>query len=211
VQLNLNVPGLVTDPSALRFKQALVALEPAVGAVWVTEVVHLGNPTPNVIDVINAPLELSVSADAGDLTMVRQDMDEPNHAHLGQKLLVYGRIQPGDSTIAFRYRLGAALGALRVDMLYPHPVDELLVIAPKGSLSLASEQLTAQPPRQFEGTAYDSWNATQMPAQRLVQLRAKGIPMQQGLLLLPLLGFFAVMTGMLIWFVRKRLPQGSAA
>ena len=211
VQLNLTVPGIVSDATGLFFKQALVAFEPAVGGVWVTEVLHVGNPTANVIDAASAPLELSVPEGASDLKMIREEQDGANHSHLGPKLLVYGRIQPGDTTIAFRYRLGAALGSVQVEKRYPHPVEELLVLAPQGSLRLTSEQLSPQQTRQFEGVAYDSWGSQRMPALRSVIVKAQGIPIRQELFLIPLLGFFAAMGGVLWWFLRKRLRGTLAA
>lgn len=210
VQLNLTVPGLVSDATGLYFKQALVAFEPTVGAVWVTEVMHVGNPTTNVIDAVNAPIELNVPEGASDLKMIREEQEAANHSHLGSKLLVYGRIQPGDTTIAFRYRLGAALGAVQVEKRYPHAVEEMLVLAPKGSLKLVSEQLSPRQPQQFEGVTYDTWGSQRMPADRTVLVKAQGIPIRQELFLIPLLGFFAAMGGMLWWFFRKRLPRQAA-
>lgn len=213
VQLDLHVPGLVSDPAGLHFKQALIALEPQVGAVWVTEVLHVGNPTANVIDVANAPLELNLPEGASHLEMMREDQEGAEHTLLGAKLLVYGRV-PGNSTIAFRYRVGAALGTLRAEMRYPYPVDELLVLAPQGSVRLASEQLSPGQPRQLEGTSYDSWSGRQLQAQHAVVLRAQGIPLRQELFLIPLLGFFAVMAGVVVWFVRGRMrrePAGGPA
>jgi len=207
VQLDLHVPGLVSDPAGLHFKQALLAFEPAVGAVLVTEVLHVGNPTANVIDVANAPLELNLPAGATDLEMVRQDQEGADHTLLGQKLLVYGRIHPGETTIVFHYRVGAALGTMRADMRYPYPVDELLVLAPQGSLTLVSEQLSPGQPRKLEGASYDVWTSRQVQAQHTVALRAQGIPLRQELFLIPLLGFFAVMAGVVLWFIRRRMRE----
>jgi hypothetical protein len=211
VQLDLRVPGLVSDPAGLHFTQALVALEPAVGAVWVTQVLHVGNPTANVIDVANAPLELILPAGASDLQMVREDQEGAQHTLLGPKLLIYGRIHPGATTIVFRYRLGAALGTVQADMRYPYPVDELLVLAPQGSLKLASEQLSPDQPRQLEGTRYDSWSGQKVQAEHPVVLRARGIPLRQELFLIPLLGFFALMAGVVAWFVLWRMHQAPDA
>jgi hypothetical protein len=210
VQLDLHLPSLVSDPAGLRFKQALLALDPQVGAVWVTAVLHVGNPTPNVIDVANAPLELGLPEGASHLEMMREDQEGAEHTLLGAKLLVYGRIPPGDSTIAFRYRLGAALGSVSAETRYPFPVDELVVLAPRGSVRVASEQLSPGPPRQVEGASYDSWSGRALPAQQPVLLRAQGIPLRQELFLLPLLGFFAAMAGVVLWFVRGRMRREPA-
>jgi hypothetical protein len=207
VRLDLAVPALVSNTAGLHFTQALVALEPAVGTVWVTEVLHVGNPTGNVIDVTNQPLELSVPDDAQDLTPIRIDLDGANHTLIGPKLLVYGRIEPGDSTIAFRYRVGAALGSLRMEKHWPHPVDELLVVAPQGTLKIVSEQLSPQAEQKFEGVPYDAWGAPSIAAQGNVVLKAQGIPLRQELLLIPLGFFCVVMAGIVLWFVRYRLPR----
>lgn len=207
VQLDLAVPALVTDAAGLYFRQVVVAFEPVVGAVWVTEVMHVGNPTANVIDVVNAPLELTLPPGASDLTMIREEQEAANHTHLGPKLLVYGRLQPGDTTIAFRYRVGATLGTAELEKRYPHPVQELLVLAPKGTLHLASDQLSPQQPQELEGVAYDAWSSARMPAQRPVRVSARGIPVRQELYLIPLVGFFIAMGGVVWWFLRRRLPR----
>lgn len=211
VRLDLAVPALVGDTSGLFFKQVVVAMEPVVGAVWVTEVMHVGNPTPNVIDAVNAPLELTLPPEASDLTMIREEQEAANHTHLGAKLLVYGRLQPGDTTIAFRYRIGAILGAAELEKRYPHPVEELVVLAPKGSLRLTSDQLSPRQPQELEGIAYDTWSGGNMPAQRTVVVRANGIPVRQEIYLVPLAGFFAAMGGVLWWFLRRRLPRETPA
>ncbi len=211
VQVNLSLPGLVSDTAGLFLKQALVAFEPAVGSVWITEVMHVGNPTPNVIDIGNAPIELTLPSDASELTMIREEQEAPTHTHLGPKLLVYGRLKPGDTTIAFRYRSGAALGTVQVEKRYPLAVEELLVITPKGALRLASEQLSPQQPQQFEGVTYDAWGSQNVPAQRRVVVNAQGVPVRQELFLIPVAGFFVAMGGVLWWFLRKRLAREQMA
>jgi hypothetical protein len=209
VRLDIAVPPLVSSTEGLHFKRALVVLEPAVGAVWVTEVLHVGNPTGNVIDAVNNPLELSLSEDASDLSVMRTDLEEENHSQVGPKLMVYGRIQPGDSTIAFRYRMGAALGSLKLDKRWPHPVDEVLVVAPQGTVTLTSEQLSPRPEQKFEGVPYDAWGAPALAATHSVVLRAQGIPVRQELYLIPLAGFLLVMGGVVWWFLRRRLPRAA--
>jgi hypothetical protein len=176
----------------------------------VTEVVHVGNSTPNVIDAVNAPLELTLPPGASDLTMIREEQEAANHTHLGPKLLVYGRLQPGDTTIAFRYRVGALLGTAELEKRFPHPVEELVMLAPKGSLHLTSEQLSPRQPQELEGVTYDTWGGGRMPAERTVYVKANGIPVRQEVYLIPLAGFFAAMGGVLWWFLRRRLPRESA-
>jgi hypothetical protein len=212
VQLDLHLPKLVTDPGALRFSQALLAFEPAVGSLLATEVLHVGNPTPDTVELGNAPLELSVPSGAKDLKFIREDQEGARHTLIGTKLLVYGRIQPGDSTLAFTYRIAAALGSIEIDKRYPLAVDEMLVLAPQGSLKIGSEQLKPGPMRQIEGNRFDTWNGEHIPARQAVLVRAWGIPLRQELVLIPLVGFFTVMAGVLVWFFRKRLgrPMTSA-
>jgi hypothetical protein len=193
VRLDIAVPPLVSSTEGLHFKRALVVLEPA----------------GNVIDAVNNPLELSLSEDASDLSVMRTDLEEENHSQVGPKLMVYGRIQPGDSTIAFRYRMGAALGSLKLDKRWPHPVDEVLVVAPQGTVTLTSEQLSPRPEQKFEGVPYDAWGAPALAATHSVVLRAQGIPVRQELYLIPLAGFLLVMGGVVWWFLRRRLPRAA--
>lgn len=211
VRLDLVVPALVGDTNGLFFKQVVVAFEPVVGAVWVTEVMHVGNPTRSVIDAVNAPLELNLPPGASDLTMIREEQEAANHTHLGPKLLVYGRLQPGDTTIAFRYRVGAVLGTAELEKSYPHPVEEMIVLAPKGSLRLTSDQLSPRQPQELEGVTYDTWGSGQVPAQHTVHVRAHGIPVRQEVYLIPLAGFFITMGGVLWWFLHRRLPRETPA
>ncbi len=208
VQLNLRVPSIVTSAEGLHIRQALLALEPYVGGLWVTEVVHMDNPTGNVIDASSQPLELSVPPDADSLDLLKQGKgDEPalNHSQLGPKLLIYGTLQPGVTSIAFRYRVAVRLGTLEMNKHYPQPVDQLTVLAPKGSLRIASDQLDARQPQEFEGVVYDTWAGTKVPAKGAIILRASGVPMRQEMLLLPAAGFFVLMGGVVAWYRLRRI------
>jgi len=163
-----------------------------------------------VIDQVRQPLELSVPADAADLQMLREEQEQPNHTQLGNRLLVYGNLHPGTTTIAFRYRLGSGLGSLRLEKRYPHPVDDFMLIVPRGSLRISSETLNPRPQRQFDGVWYDTWGVTKVAPQAALALRAAGIPIRQEIFLIPLAGFAVIMAGVVLWFLRRRLAPAAA-
>jgi hypothetical protein len=211
VVLNLHIPEVVTDTGSVRIAQAIVALEPQVAAAWITEVVHLRNPTSNVIDSGPTPLELSVPPEAEALELLRQDQIEGTHTRVGGKLLLHGGLRPGSSTIAFRYRMSAWLGSLQLEKAYPYPVDELVVLAPAGALRITSDRLDRQEPQKIEGTAYDAWGGRGLAAHNGVSVKVAGIPLRQQVFIVPLVFFLAAMGGMVLWFLRKRLAPALAS
>jgi hypothetical protein len=205
VLLNLLYPHLVTDASTVRIEEGLIAVEPRRGAVLVTEVLHLVNSSSNVVEGVQHPLELSLPAGAEDLQMIREIEERNGHERLGTKLLIYGNLDPGRTTIAFRYRLSVWLGTVELHKLYPHPVGTLSVLAPQGSLHLHSPRFKAQETQTIEGVRYDTWAATDVPAQQPLTVELSGVPVRQEVYLIPTGGFIVLMVGVVLWFLRKRL------
>ncbi len=209
VTLNLRVPEVVTDSTSLRIAQALIALEPQVGSVWVTDVVHLENPTKNVIDGTQTPIELQVPQNAENLEVIRQDPPQGTHQRLGNKLLIYGNLRPGISTIAVRYRMSVWLGGLKLEKSYPRSVAEMMVLVPAGQLKVTSDRLDARGRQTLEGQVYDSWTGANLASGAGVTIEASGVPMRQTWLLAPFALFFVIMGGVVFWYLRKRLAPAS--
>jgi hypothetical protein len=209
VTVDLKIPDLSTDASALRIGQALFALEPRPGLLAVTEAIHLENPTASVIDLREQPIELPIPSAAEQLEMLRFDVQEGSHEQLGAKLLVFGKLRPGANSVAFRYRMSAGLGSVHLTKSYPFQISEVLVLSPDQALAVDGIGLEAQPPRTIQKQTYAAWSRANVPPGAQVVIRASGIPVQQALYLLPLAGFFVVMAGVVIWFFRKRLGAAS--
>jgi hypothetical protein len=209
ITLNLRVPEVVTDNSSVRIAQALIALEPQVGSVWVTDVVHLENPTQNVIDGVRTPLELMVPPNAEQLEVIRQDQQQGTHQRVGSKLLVFGNLQPGITTVAYRYRVPVLLGTLNLEKTYPRAVTEMLVLSPAGMLKVSSDRLDARQPRVIEKQSYDVWNGANLAPDGVVRITAAGVPLRQAWLLAPFALFLVIMAGVVMWYVRRRLPAAS--
>jgi hypothetical protein len=209
ITLNLRVPEIVTDSTSVRIVQALIALEPQVGAVWVTDVVHLENPTKDVIEGVQTPLELSVPSDAQNVEVIHQDQQQGTHQQVGDKLLIFGNLQPGVTTIAVRYRMPVQLGNLTLAKIYPRPVAEMVVLAPAGLLKVSSDRLDARQRQTIEGQSYDVWGGANLAPQGVVRISASGVPMQQAWLLVPFGLFLVIMAAVVFWYVRKRLPASS--
>lgn len=211
VMLNLKVPEVSSGAESLRVEEALLAIEPRRGAVWVTEVLHLMNPTPNVMRGTGEPLELTVPPGAEQFEMLRQDIEEADHEYLGTKLLVYGNFMPGNSTVAFRYRLPVWLGAFTLAKRYPHPVQTLSVLTPLHSVQVSGENLERVAAQTIDGQRYDTRRMGRIAADEAVSLAVSGVPVRQELFLLPTTGFFVLMAGVVFWFVRRRLPAEGEA
>ena len=209
VRLNLRVPELVADSSSMRIAEALVALEPQVGGAWVTEVVHLENPTRNLIEGEKSPLQLAIPSGAGPVEMLRMDQAGGSHSREGNTLLVRGNLRPGRTTVAFRYRLAARLGSLSLEKSYPYAVEQMVVLAPTGSVKLSSDRLDARPPHKIEGLTYDAWSGPNIAANRPVELRVSSIPIRQELLLIPSGGLLLALGAVVFWYLRKRLGRAS--
>jgi len=209
ITLNLRVPEIVTDNTSVRIAQALIALEPQVGSVWVTDVVHMENPTKNVIDGTKTPLELTVPANAENLEVIRQDQQQGSNQRLGTKLLIFGNLQPGVTTVAYRYRMPVLLGTLTIEKSYPRAVSEMIVLAPTGMLKVSSDRLDARQPQVIEKQSYDVWGGANLAPEGKVRITAAGVPLQQAWLLAPFALFFVIMAGVVVWYLRRRLPAMS--
>jgi hypothetical protein len=209
ITLNLRIPerakSVVADSTSVRIVQALIALEPQVGGVWVTDVVHLENPTKNVIESARTPLELTVPPDAENLEVMRQQQPT-SHQRVGNKLLIAGNLPPGITTIAYRYRLPVFLGTLQMEKAYPRAVAEMVVLAPAGMLKVTSERLDRRPAQTIEGHNYDVWGGADLTADGKVRIQAVGVPLRQTWLLAPFALFLVIMAGVVGWYLRKRLP-----
>ncbi len=210
VTLNLRVPEVVTDSTSLRIAQALIALEPQVGAVWVTDVVHLQNPTQNVIDGTQTPIELTVPPNAQNLEVIRQDQAQGSHQRVGDKVQVFGILRPGITTVAMRYRIPVWLGGLKLEKFYPRPVTDMVVLVPAGLLKVTSDRLDARQQQTIEGQSYDAWGGANLAPGGIVKIEATGVPMRQIGLLAPFALFFVIMGGVVFWYLRKRLPTAAS-
>ena len=210
VLLNLHYPRVVSDSSAVRIEEGLVAVEPRRGAVWVTEVLHLVNGSGDTVEGVRRPLEFILPSGAGKVEMLREVQDGTGHERLGNKLLVYGNLEPGRTTVAFRYNLPVWLGAAKLSLQYPHVVGRLSVLVPEGSLRVGAPRFNPAEPQSFDKSRFDVWAATDLPAQESVQVRFSGVPVRQEVYLIPVGGFVLLMAGVVIWFLRRRLAHPDA-
>jgi hypothetical protein len=211
VKLDLHIPALSTDSSGLRIEEAVFAVEPHRGAVWVTEVLHLDNPTQNEIEGLRNPMELALSDRAEQFQMLRQDQENGDFKRSGDKLLVYGNIRPGPTTIAFRYRLPVALGVVDLRKRYPHPIGTVTVLTPAGSLKMRGSRFNPHEAQEIQGVKYDTWVTDHVSAGEILEVRLSGVPARQEIFLLPTAAFLLVMAGIVFWFFRRRLaPQAPA-
>lgn len=207
IVLNLPFPHLTSDSSALRIDEGVIAVEPHRGEVFVTEVLHLMNAGPDVIEGVKQPLEVDLPKDAKDLEVLSEIEPKNGHERLGSELLFYGNFDPGRTTVAYRYRLPVWLGTLTLHKRYPHKVGTLSVLAPHGSLQMESASFTPQDEQKIANTNYDAWSATDISADQPVTIRLSGVPVDQQVYLVPTVGFAVVMLGVLVWFVRRRLRE----
>lgn len=197
-------PGVGT--AGVKIQEGLVAVEPQTGAVWVTEVVHLINPAGVAIKS-KVPLELTIPRAAERLEMMRGIETGGKHEQLGSRLLVYGTLPPGRTTVAFRYRLAAPLGSVALEKRYPHPVGVLSVLTPKEALTFQGEGFTSRKSQRIDGKPFDVWAMEGIEAGATVRVRLGGVPMRKEWYLAAL-GFFLLLSGgVVIWFIRARLPR----
>lgn len=211
VQLNLQYPRVTGDNSGVRIMEGLIAVEPRRGGVWVTEVLHLVNGGQDTVEGVRRPLELNVPSGAEDLEVIREIQQQEGHERLGSTLLFYGNLEPGRTTVAFRYKLDVWLGKMGLEKRYPLPVGTLSVLSPEGTLRLHGERFAPQEQQQIDGTPFDAWAATGLNPGEPVTLRFSGVPVRQEVYLVPLAGFFLVMGAVVIWFLRRRLPADGEA
>jgi hypothetical protein len=209
VQISLRFPRLVTDDRAVHIVEGLLAVEPRRGAVWVTEVLHLVNPGQDVVEGVQHPLELELPSGAKDLEMIREIQDKNGHERLGGKLLVYGNLEPGRTTVAFRYRLPVWLGSVVLRKRFPHPVDLYSVLTPQdGRLHLDATGFSPEATQTIDKTPFNAWAARDLPADKPIAIRLSGVPVRQEVYLLPTGGFALLMVGVVAWFLRRRLRGG---
>ena len=205
VRMDLPIPDLKRDTSQLVLGRAFFVLEARVGRLWVTELLHLENPTKVVMDSRQTPLELPLPAQAEELEILELGLQEGSHERVGAKLLVFGKIRPGTNTVAFRYVLPSGLGGVRMEWRYTLPVVEAQVVVPAGSLKVSGERLRSLGRKKMGGQTYDAWGAGELPPSAVLRIEVSGVPVRQWIYLAPLAGFFAVMAAVVFWFMRRRL------
>ena len=206
VQEDLTVSGEARETlEGLHFRQVVVGLEPGRGEVMVTEVLHIENPSQRVVAVERPPLEIPIPAAAENLEMIRFNHPRAAHERVGGRLMITGNLVPGTTTIAYRYFLPAWLGKAVFRKRYPLPVAELLVLSPSHNLKISGDGLAAVEDQTIEEIVYRAWGRSGIPAETAFRVTATGFPIRQEILLLPALGFFVVMAGVVGWFFRKRL------
>ena len=208
--ITLHYPRLVTDGSAVRIEEGLIAVEPRRAGVWVTEVLHLLNPGQDVIEGVQRPMELNLPSGAENLEIVRELQSRNGHERLGNKLLFYGNLEPGNSTVAYRYHLPVWLGTVELNRSYPHAVKTLSVLTPEGTLRLLGQRFEARPMQTIDGKRFSAWAATDIAAGQSVAVRMSGVPIRQEVYLVPTGGFAVLMVGVVTWFLRRRLRAGGA-
>jgi hypothetical protein len=209
VVFNLRPPAVLKDQSVLSAQELLWVAEPRAGSVWITEVVHLSNSSPDAVDTHESPLSLPIPADAADFEMLRLEDESAQHERLGERLLIRGQFAPGLGVIAFRYRLPAWLGSAGWTRAYPFVAAKLRVLSPGGSVRAEGEGFAETAPETFQNVNYTVWAHEALAAGTPVTVRLTGVPILQPLLLAPLAGFALLMAGLVWWFLRRRL--GSAA
>ena len=206
VRQDLTVSGEARETlEGLHFGQVLLGLEPGRGEVMVTEVLHIENPSQRVVAVERPPLEIPIPAAAENLEMIRFNHPRAAHERVGGRLMITGNLVPGTTTIAYRYLLPAGLGKAVFRKRYPLPVAELLVLSPSHNLKVSGDGLAAVEDQTIEEIVYRAWGRSGIPAETAFRVTATGLPMRQEILLLPALGFFVVMAGIVGLFYRKRL------
>ena len=213
VRQDLTVSGEAREVvEGLHFSQVLLGLEPGRGEVMVTEVLHIENPSQRVVAVERPPLEIPIPEAAGNLEMLRFTHPRAAHERVGGRLMITGNLVPGTTTIAYRYLLPAWLGKAVFEKRYPLPVAELLVLSPSHNLKISGAGLATVEDQTIEEIVYRAWGRSGIPAETAFRVTATGLPIRQEILLLPPLGFFVVMAGIVGWFFRKRLgPRSGAA
>lgn len=209
--MNLAIPKLSQDNSQIRVKESILIAEPRRGVLWVTEVLYVLNASQNIVDTTSNPMEVILPRGAKELNILRNDLQNGEHKRAGNKLLVYGHLQPAINTLAFRYSLPAPLGTINLVKHYPYPTDVLRLLSPQGQLVLSGDALTEKGTQTLQEDVFDAWEATMLDPGVPLVVSISGVPANQYFFLFPLLGFVVVMAGLLIWFFRKRLSvEGTA-
>ena len=206
VLMNLQIPRLSSDDSGVKLDEAIFFMEPRRGQLWITEVLHLINPTKNMIEGVQRPLEVMLPKGVSDLEMLRE-VQGGEHKRVGRKLLLYGNLAPGRNVVAFRYTVSAALGTLSLEKTYPYATGILTLLSPEGSLVVNGNLINPQEQKTIQNVRYDAWLAKDIEPEARLDISISGIPPRQYYLLYLLIGFVAAMIGVLFWFHRKRLAD----
>ena len=203
--MNLSLPEVKRDVSGLTMDQVLLAFEPTQGSVVVTEVFHFRNGTQSVLDTAQSPIRLPIPTKAENINVLRQDLASGGHDRVGSNIMLHGQFKQGPSTFAFNYTLPSWFGGVTLSKSYPFPIREVLVLSPEGKLAISGNQIQSLGSRKVQTATYDSWGFSGNPPGTVFSVSVKGIPIPQQVLLLSLVGFFLVMSGVVIWFLRVRM------
>jgi len=203
VVLNIHFPKLVTDSTGVMIDEALIAVDARKAGAMITEVVHLNNPTDNQIDARKTPFTFSLPTGAEHVNMLSMGMVNGENEQVGDKLLLYGQLKPGRSTIAYRYTRKASLGTFSLAKTYPFETKVVNVLSPQGSIRLGGERMHPQEPRMLENVQYDTWSTRELAQGEMLNLEISGLPAQQELFVIPVAGFLALMAAVVVLYGRR--------
>jgi len=210
VVMDVVIPEVTQDLSVLTMTQALLAIEPRQGGVFVTEVLHLSNPAPNILDATKEPFQLSIPADSAHFEMLSQGSEDIRHEQIGSKLMVFSQFRPGENTLAFRYLLPTSFGSLTLRKSYPVNTTTVMVLSPSGGLEVGGAGLIPGAQRDLDGTKFNVWTTPPLPAGNDLTLGIDGIPVSQWIFLIFMSAIPVFLSGVVIWFVMVRLKRKPA-
>ena len=209
--MDLVIPEVSQNLEVLGLTQALVAIETRENGLFITEVLHLRNPAPNVLDATGKPLEVMIPADAGHFEMLRLEGGEARHEVAGETLRIFTQLKPGENTIAFRYFLGATLGKLSLTKVYPMNADTVMVLSPQGGLEIQGAGLKQMDSRNIEGQMFNTWSLSAHAAGSPLVIYISGLPIAQWVFLVAMSGLLVLLVGVVVWFILVRQKRPAKA
>lgn len=207
VEFDFPLPELVEDLTGLRLAQVLLAFDPGISAVWVTEVFHFVNTTKNTLATGEKPVNLPIPGGVEEFKILKMGLQKGKHTQIGGKVMVFGEFPPGQTTVAYRYRSQARLGHLNVEKKYPFPINQVLSLTPKNTLSVEGAEFKPMEEKNIDGTRYQASARGKLTADTPFSLSISGIRVHQGYFLVPLGVFLLGMIGIIFWFLRVRLKR----
>ncbi len=183
----------------LSLARVVLAAEPQVAGIWITEVLHLQNTQSSKI-WNPPPIPLPQKA------QYPQFLDQNptlSPSFQNNALTLSGSFPKGQTIIAYRYFLPVWWGAVTIQRQFPLPIGQLSIIAPPGPFQAQGPAVQSAPPRQIEGHNWNAWQRHSVPSQTPVILHMNHIPRPQQIWLL-LLPIVLVPVFLLAWHSQRK-------
>jgi len=158
IKMDIIVPSISANVERLKTSQVSIVVESGLGAITITEVLVINNPSPDRLDTRIKSLKQLLPKGVENFRMIETKSGSEIKHQLEANLLGIEYVFPtGKTQIIYQYQLTAWFGSLEMNREFNHSLEKVSVYTPDGLLKIKSDQLTFSGLQSMHDTAFLSW------------------------------------------------------